>query len=191
MWPTAKDSWMFCADAEQRRLHLVVIRPCALSRVSLFSSSVRGGGAGGAAGGNSGHCWSRMVSMNEAICASVGFILSRKELTFLEGNTAQQEVTYRRGESWKKKNLWRMDPTYFFKMGITGFKMASKMFMRMEFPVMAEHQVNLSHMSHIPHVSCHPDSTCKKKQTRFSSCIAARHSFQQLLWFVRNKVRDG
>lgn len=112
-WPTAKNSWTFCTDAGQRRLHLAVIRPCALSRVSLFSSSVRGGG-GGAVGGNSGHCWSRMASMNEAICTSVGFILSRKELTFLEGNTAQQEVTRRQGESRKTKKIckWWIQLTF-------------------------------------------------------------------------------
>lgn len=65
-------------------LHFELIRLCALSLLSLFSSSVRG--AEGAACGTSGHCFSRMVFMYDAICSSVGFILSRKEFTFLESD---------------------------------------------------------------------------------------------------------
>lgn len=67
------------------------MRLCALSLVSVFSSSVRGGG-GGADGGGSGHSFSRIRSTYEAICASVGFILLRKEFTFLE---KQQDIRRR------------------------------------------------------------------------------------------------
>lgn len=105
------------------------MRLCALSLVSVFSSSVRGGG-GGADGGGSGHSFSRIRSTYEAICASVGFILLRKEFTFLE---KQQDI---RGDSQTgSEQPDQEEQTYFFKMGMTGFRMASKIFRRMEFPV--------------------------------------------------------
>lgn len=42
------------------------------------------------------------------------------------------DVIQREGNEYR---VGRQGQTYFFKMGITGFKMASNMFNKMEFPV--------------------------------------------------------
>lgn len=110
--------------------HLALMRLCARSLVSVFSSSVRGGG-GVAEQEGSGHSFSRIMSTYEAICASVGFILLRKEFTFL--GRGERNVRGDLPTRWEQPN--QDVQTHFFKMGMTGFRMASKIFRRMEFPV--------------------------------------------------------
>lgn len=109
--------------------HLALMRLWARSLVSAFSSSVRGRG-GAADKGVSGHIFSRIRSTYEAICASVGFSRSRKEFTFLAKEEDIRGDSQTRAEAPDQK-----EQTYFFKMGLTGFRMASKILRRMEFPV--------------------------------------------------------
>lgn len=140
---TARNRCVFPIGAKRSHPHLALIRLCALSLVSFFCSSVRGGEGGRAAGGKSGHCLSRMLSMNAAICTAVGFIFLRKEFTFLEEKNTTRSHSYRQGSRWPiqlGKGFGSQHQTHFFKMGITGFNMASNMLMRMEFPVKTDMQ---------------------------------------------------
>lgn len=91
-----------CCTAERCHLHLALMRLCARSLVSSFSSSVRGGW--GVGGGDSGHSLLRRLSMYAAICTCVGFTFLRKEFTFLEKNMQNSWVIHRLGYN----NIWPM-----------------------------------------------------------------------------------
>lgn len=132
-------------------LHLALMRLYARSLVSFFSSSVRGedgvgGGGGGAAGGVSGQCLSRRLLMYAAICSSVGFILFRKEFTFLMRCTAHNHKSFTHHYATNRGD--DLVPTYFFTIGITGFKMASNKFKRKELPVKTQGQLAFKDLFH-------------------------------------------
>lgn len=72
--------------AARSPLHRALMRLCARSLVSFFSSSERGrrGGRGNADRSVSGSNLVHRALMNAVICSSVGFNLFRKVFTFLE-----------------------------------------------------------------------------------------------------------